>query len=121
MRLLLDTHVLLWIASGDARLRPLLRATISLAEALYVSSATIYEIEFKMALGKLEDEGYMPVVQRLGCETMPVTADHAREAARLPMLHRDPVDRMLIAQARLERLVLATADRDIRRYDVALL
>lgn len=120
MRLLIDTHVLVWAAKGDEALRGRLWQAVLDATAVYLSAVSVYEIEVKMAAGRLAIEGdYLATANRLRCHPLDFNRDHAREAARLPLLHRDPFDRMLIAQARVEGLTLATADRNIRRYEVA--
>ncbi len=92
------------------------------AEAVFVSAATVWEIEIKRALGRLRVPG--DVVQHVdesGYERLEITFEHASEAGRLPPLHRDPFDRMLIAQARVEGMTLATGDELIHRYEVSVL
>jgi PIN domain nuclease of toxin-antitoxin system len=127
LRLLLDTHTLVWAADKrlDAEARKAIEET---AEAVFVSAATIWEIEIKRALGKLKTiAGAVPIddavqmVGESGFKRLDISFAHAQEAGRLPLLHGDPFDRMLIAQARLEGLTLATADERIRRYDVPVL
>lgn len=89
------------------------------ADAVLVSAATIWEIEIKRALHKLEAPNDLAgLVDESGFEHLGISHEHAREAGRLPLFHGDPFDRMLIAQARLEGLMLATADPEIKRYDV---
>ncbi len=92
---------------------------------MFVSAATIWEIEIKRAVGKLETfDGALDTIELVdgtGFERLLISYEHAREAGRLPLLHGDPFDRMLIAQARLERLTIATADERIKRYDVPVL
>jgi PIN domain nuclease of toxin-antitoxin system len=103
----------------DPRSRDIIANT---AEAVFVSAATIWEIEIKRALGRLRTPG--DLVQRVdeaGYERLAITFEHAREAGRLPPLHKDPFDRVLVAQARLEGLTLASGDESIRRYDVSVL
>lgn len=120
MKLLVDTHVFLWALSNDRRLTPALRRAVETARDPRLSVVSIFEIEQKAALGKLAVAGEATTLaRRMGYQELPLRWAHAREAARLPLLHRDPFDRMLIAQARIEGLTLATADRNIRRYDVA--
>jgi PIN domain nuclease of toxin-antitoxin system len=92
------------------------------AEVVLVSAATIWEIEIKRALDKLQTaDDAVALVDESGFERLDISFAHAREAGRLPLLHGDPFDRMLIAQARLEGLTLATADARIKRYDVPVL
>ncbi len=89
---------------------------------MFASAASIWEIEIKRAQGKLEVPGtFISLVERSGFESLPISFEHAVGAGRLPPHHRDPFDRMLVAQARLESLTLATSDPAIRRYDVATL
>lgn len=120
MRLLLDTHTLLWVAAGtlDAQARTVIEA----ADEVSVSAVSIWEVEIKRALRRLEAPGdIVEQIDAAGFARLNVTFEHAREAARLPMLHSDPFDRMLVAQARLEALTLATADAELQRYDVLAL
>lgn len=87
-----------------------------------VSAATIWEIEIKRALGRLASPpGLIEMIGEAGFEQLPISFDHALQAGRLPLHHRDPFDRMLVAQARIEGLTLATADAALADYDVPLL
>jgi PIN domain nuclease of toxin-antitoxin system len=89
---------------------------------VFVSAATIWEIEIKRALDKLVTvEDPVRLVDESGFERLTIDYEHAREAGRLPLLHGDPFDRMLVAQARLEGLTIATADERIKRYNVQVL
>ena len=124
MRLLLDTHILLWWLSDDASLSDAARIAIrDPASGVFVSAAAAWEIAIKHALGKLE----FPVAQfsrilaKEGFEPLGITVDHAVIAGELPPFHNDPFDRMLVAQAQHEGLTLVTADPMIRRYAVAVL
>lgn len=122
MRLLIDTHILIWFAAGSDRLPAAMRdAMIDERSALHVSAVTVWEISIKRALGKLDVPASLVVRARdFGFLPLPVTWAHAEEAGSLPMHHSDPFDRMLIAQARLEDLVVMTLDRQFRHYDLAL-
>jgi PIN domain nuclease of toxin-antitoxin system len=92
------------------------------ADAVYVSAVTVWEIEIKRALGKLQaPEDVIERSDESGYERLAITFEHAREAGRLPPLHGDPFDRMLIAQARVESMTLASADAAFERYDVPVL
>ena len=111
----------MWVAK--VRLRDDAREAIEEgAEAVYVSAATIWEIEIKRALDKLRvPEDIAGLVDKSGFKRLAISYEHAREAGRLPLLHGDPFDRMLVAQARLEGLTLATTDAKLKRYDVPIL
>ncbi len=123
MRLLLDTHVVLWWLSGDRRLsRPVRTSIEQQADQVLVSAASAWELAIKRAVGKLEPPvRWHEEIIEVGFEPLAITFDHAREAGELPSHHADPFDRMLIAQARLEALTLVSADPNIARYDVAVL
>ena len=120
LRLLLDTHTLVWAIDGI--LSSNARAALEEADAVAVSAATIWEIEIKRALGKMKaPDRVVELVDESGFERLPITFEHAREAGRLPLLHGDPFDRLLVAQARAEGMTLASADAELQRYDVAVL
>ena len=120
MRLLLDSHVVLWWLNGS--LGPVADEALASADTTAVSVVTPWELGLKQALGKLT---IPPVWRQLlvadGFEFLPITESHVDIAVSLPLHHRDPFDRMLIAQAKAEQLTLVTADREFARYDVALL
>jgi len=120
---LADTHVLLWWLAEDPRLSDLARETIAAgAVRVYFSATSVWEAEIKAAIGKLVVSGAL--IEALEADhfvELGITARHAREAGRLPPLHRDPFDRMIVAQARLEGLAVLTADRSIAQYDVPVL
>lgn len=123
MQLLLDTHVLLWSLAGDDRLGD---RAVDLIEdgrnVVYVSAASIWEISIKRSLGKLRVPGDVPTeVDAASFIRLPISFEHAVEVAALPDLHADPFDRMLIAQARTDRLTLMTDDALMQRYDVQLI
>ncbi|MCY7363972.1 MAG: type II toxin-antitoxin system VapC family toxin [Frankiaceae bacterium] len=120
MSLLLDTHVLLWLAAGDPRLGPRTQAAVLGAQS-HVSAISVWEIAIKSATGRLTATGLDAVLEAQDFPELSFTGQHGREAGALPPHHRDPFDRALIAQARAEGLVLATADRRLQAYDVALL
>jgi PIN domain nuclease of toxin-antitoxin system len=122
VRLLLDTHVVLWWLAGDPRVGADVKQLIDHEPDVFVSSASIWEISIKHARGKLE--GPDDLTERVlgsGLGILDVTGRHGVAAGRLPPHHRDPFDRMLVAQAALEELTLVTADRQVQRYDVPLL
>jgi PIN domain nuclease of toxin-antitoxin system len=119
---LLDSHALLWFLAGDSRrIGKALRARIE-AEATTVSVASLWEIAIKKALGKLEAPDQLPQrIEDLGFELLSITPEHAWHVRTLPHHHRDPFDRLLIAQAQVEQLSIVTADSDFDAYDVTVL
>ena len=121
MRLLLDTHVLLWRMRGQPRLQPGADKTIRAAEELLVSVISFVEIGIKVATGKLHmPAGLREHVLESGVQILGLAPEHGLGIAELPMHHRDPFDRLLIAQARIEGLTILTADPHFARYDVAV-
>ncbi|MCV6584229.1 MAG: type II toxin-antitoxin system VapC family toxin [Marinibacterium sp.] len=121
MKYLLDTHVLLWALADDPRLSAAQARAIG-DGTLYLSSASLWEIGIKRALGKLQvPDGLADVALQSGCRPLPISWAHAERAAALPPHHADPFDRMLIAQAQAEGLVLLSADRKFDAYGVALI
>lgn len=113
--ILLDTHILLWIRIAPNKLSKAERAVLDEAPSRHVSTITFWELAVLMSLGRLaRDEELLAVPE--GFEGLDITARHARELLLLPALHRDPFDRMLIAQARVERLALLTRDKQIGSY-----
>jgi PIN domain nuclease of toxin-antitoxin system len=122
VRLLLDSHVLLWWVTNDATLGERARAEISTAETVTVSAATVLELGIKRAAGRLRAPDDLDIqIGRHGFTPLDITIAHADAAARLPRLHGDPFDRMLIAQAQLEGLTVVTREPQIARYQVPTL
>lgn len=120
--LLLDTHVFLWWRENNRRLKPLARRAIETADVVFVSSVTAWEASIKAALGRLEVPDTIEAgVEDSGFTELPIRFPHADLAGRLPRHHDDPFDRMLIAQAILERLTLVSHDGRMRPYDVRVL
>lgn len=124
MRLLLDAHVFLWWVSDSPRLSPAAREHCRHAgNQLFLSSASIWEIAIKARIGKLTIPAPLDVflTEQLNInaiESLPVTLQHALRVAELPDHHRDPFDRMLVAQALTESLPILTSDTAIRAYGV---
>jgi PIN domain nuclease of toxin-antitoxin system len=118
MRLLLDTHVVLWAMENSRALSAAAREHLRKAEAVFVSAASLWEIAIKAALGKLEvdSERLERSLVESGFQQLPVTWSHTVQLRTLPPLHRDPFDRMLIAQAISEPLRLLTHDAALARY-----
>lgn len=117
--MLIDSHVLLWFITGNRqRISKALQARIE-DEAATVSVASLWEIAIKAALGKLDAPGNLPErVEQLGFNLLPVDSDHAWRVRLLPLHHRDPFDRLLIAQAQIEGMPIMTADPLFDAYDV---
>lgn len=119
MRVLLDTHVVLWQLGGSRTLSPVAREAIEQASDLLFSVVSFAEIGVKASIGTLSvPPDLREHVLRSGVQVLRLDADHGLAVAELPMHHRDPFDRLLIAQARAERLTMITADRRIAAYDV---
>lgn len=118
MRILLDTHIYLWWLTDSPKLSTATKNTIETATEVYISSASIWEAGIKIAAGKLEAEidDLIEGIQTSQFIELPITAQHAKQAAQLPDIHRDPFDRILVAQTLCEPLRLLTADEQVARY-----
>jgi PIN domain nuclease of toxin-antitoxin system len=124
MRLLLDTHIFLWVVSGSTSLSAAARAAIEAADEVYVSAASIWEIAIKARLGKIlaDPAELVNAIDASGFIELPVSAAHCAGISRLDLHHNDPFDRLLVAQAIAEPLKLLTADALLLRYsDVVML
>ena len=122
MRLLLDTHILLWWLADSPPLSAQARVTIADPEnTVFVSAVSLWEIWLKQSLGKLQlPSDFMEKLAAESFENLPLTASQTRQVSVLPWHHRDPFDRMLIAQAQVEKLVLLTADEALAAYGDAV-
>jgi PIN domain nuclease of toxin-antitoxin system len=122
VRLLLDTHVVLWWLTDDATLSDEIKTMLDHEPDVYISPATIWEVTIKQAIGKMPAPADLPEqIRDSGFRELPIVARHAMAAGRLPPHHRDPFDRMLVAQAQVEELTLVTRDPEIQKYDVPVL
>ena len=126
MRLLLDTHVFLWLLAEPDRLGEHIGSVEDPRNEFFLSAASSWEIAIKTQLGRLhlpeDPRRYVPDRMRaIGAEPLPIEHNHALAAVELPPLHRDPFDRILVAQARGLRLTILTADVNIARYEVETL
>jgi PIN domain nuclease of toxin-antitoxin system len=121
-RYLLDTHVLVWWLEDADALGPHCREIITnIRNEIFVSAASTWEISIKAALGKIRvPEDLDAAVEDEGFSKLPITLFHGQTAGRLPAIHRDPFDRMLIAQAQAEGLILLTVDENIAKYQIRL-
>jgi PIN domain nuclease of toxin-antitoxin system len=123
MRLLIDTHVFLWWESAPKNIAPSLLAAINDdANDVLVSAASVWEITIKQALGKLDfGRQIVSAIAAHDFAVMPITGAHAEYAGALPRHHNDPFDRVIVAQAYLEGMILGTQDPQMRPYGVATL
>jgi PIN domain nuclease of toxin-antitoxin system len=118
LRLLLDTHILIWLMEADSRLKAATRAVIAGADEVHFSSASIWEIAIKARLGKIrtDPEELLELSFKAGLRELAVTSRHGALTKGLPLLHRDPFDRLLVAQAQIETLRLITSDPQVAAY-----
>ena len=127
MNVLVDTHVWIWSLADPSRLSAESRSLLSSSRnVVYLSAASAWELAIKAALGKIElpepVETYVPTrMARQGITALPITHTHSLRVSTLPPHHRDPFDRLLIAQALVERLPILTADAVFDRYDVEVI
>ena len=123
MNILLDTHVLIWALENNPTLTErAVNAIVDGNNMVFVSSASVWEISIKQKPRKLETpDNLLEEIRVHRFTPLHINADHAQLAGQLPYIHKDSFDRMLIAQAILEKLVLLTRDESIARYDVNIL
>jgi PIN domain nuclease of toxin-antitoxin system len=123
MRCLVDTHALLWALGEPSALSSTAREALSdPANVVVVSSASLWECAIKMSLGKLDlPEDFFDSIPELGYEVLPIRISHLNVYRSLPMHHRDPFDRILVAQAKAEALTLISRDPEIAKYDIEIL
>jgi PIN domain nuclease of toxin-antitoxin system len=123
VKLLIDTHVFLWWDTQPTRISPFLLASIrDEVTEIFVSGASVWEIAIKRAAGRLTfGRQICSAIAAHGFDLLPITGGHAEQAGNLPRHHRDPFDRMLVAQATVERMVLGTQDPKMAPYDVPML
>ncbi len=122
MSLLLDTHVVLWWLTDDPALSDDVKSRLDHDPDVYISSATVGEVAIKQSAGKLTEPADLPErVRDSGYRELAISSRHAIMAGRLPPIHRDPFDRMLVGQAQCEGFTLVTRDLQIHKYEVAIL
>jgi PIN domain nuclease of toxin-antitoxin system len=120
--LLLDTHVVLWWLTDDDTLTDELKGVLDHEPDIYISPAILWEVTIKHGIGKLTGPADLPeLVRDCGFKGLPILGAHAIAAGRLPLHHRDPFDRILVAQAQVEKLTLVTRNPAIRKYDISIL
>jgi PIN domain nuclease of toxin-antitoxin system len=122
VRLLADTHAALWLLDDDKRLSPRAdRLLTDPANEVLLSAAVVWEVSIKRSLGKLDaPDGFARQLLDGGAVALPVSIDHAEAVGSLPWHHRDPFDRLLVAQAQLEDATLVSHDQRLRAYGVRL-
>ena len=120
--MLLDTHVFLWYVLADPGLSESALCKIQTSDRVFVSIASFWEMAIKSSLGKLKLPVSVPELMEIcvsgGFEILQIRPSHLQTLEELPWIHRDPFDRLIVAQARAEGLELATEDSCVRRYDV---
>jgi PIN domain nuclease of toxin-antitoxin system len=122
VKLLLDTHAIIWWQRGDRRLTRDARRAIATADFVWVSAASGWEVATKIAKGQLRlGESFRNLIAADDFTELPFTLKHAEELERLPRHHRDPFDRILVAQARIEGATIVSHDRDLEPYGVPVI
>ena len=126
MKLLLDTHIILWVAGQPEKLSESARTLLTSSKnMLFFSAASIWEIVIKLSLGKKDFKVDPYRLRKMlivhGYNELPVTAEHALKVNSLPLLHKDPFDRLLLAQARAEGMLLLTVDTSVSQYQESVL
>ncbi|CAN7601322.1 type II toxin-antitoxin system VapC family toxin [Rhizobium sp. LjRoot254] len=120
-RFLVDTHILIWAMEGDAKLPGKYQQIVADGSLIYVSIVSLWEIAIKTSIGKLEIQAdVIETLREYDIEILPMTVSHIEAVRTLPHHHRDPFDRMLIAQAMTEDLSLLTVDRHFALYGVTI-
>ena len=122
MRVLVDTHVLLWWLQGSRRLSKRAQTAIATADEVFVSSASIWELAINAGNQKIrvDLDVLASEISSNGFQPLMISHVHAKKVAQLPLIHRDPFDRMLVAQAECESLKLLTADRTLSGYSALI-
>ncbi len=122
VRYLLDSHILIWLDTGDSRISSELLDNLNRADRRFLSAATAWELGIKQAAGRIRLRAPIgAMLNRFRLVELPVTIRHADGAAKLPLRHRDPFDRILLAQAMEEDLILVTADKRLAEYGIPVL
>lgn len=118
MRLLMDTHIILWVVADSKKLTRPLRKQLEAADSLCLSTASLWECAIKQSTGKLDVDldALDDALEQLGVEMLDIKAAHIAELRRLPPIHRDPFDRIIFAQSRCEGLKLLTVDPIFMEY-----
>jgi len=123
MNVLLDTHILIWALENNPTLSENARNAITAGRNMvFVSSVSVWEISIKKSIGKLKvPDNLLEELLSHRFSLLDINAEHAQLAGALPLIHKDPFDRMLVAQAKIEKLTLISVDPHIAQYEVKLL
>lgn len=123
MKILLDTHVLLWALSSPEKIKPKVQALlVDTDNIVFVSIASLWELQIKKSLNKISlPNDFIPQLQENGFELLDINYKHIAKLDELPLIHRDPFDRMLVAQTIHENLSLVTNDLEIMKYNVKII
>jgi PIN domain nuclease of toxin-antitoxin system len=121
MNLLLDTHIVLWWLTDDPTLSDEIKSALDQEPDVYISAATVWEVTIKQVKGKLGPPDLPEQISNSGFRELQISSRHAMTAGRLPLIHNDPFDRMLVAQAQCEGLTFVTRDSNCKLYDVDIL
>lgn len=124
MNLLIDTHALIWFAEGDGKLSATAQSALESSDnSLWISAASIWEMAIKISIGKLTVSGglggFRKLAEEEGIQLLDITGIHAERVAELPFHHRDPFDRLLVAQAEMEQMSLVSQDETLDAYGVS--
>ena len=123
MRVLLDSHALIWFLKGDSRIsEAAIKIIHNHEKEIYVSVASIWEVGIKLSIGKLKFNGgierFIEAVEDNGFILLEISPEHIKTISELPFIHRDPFDRMLVAQVKVEDMAIVTIDSNIVKYGV---
>jgi len=126
MDILLDTHAVLWFFQDDKRLsKTVVDVIYNLENMIYVSIASVWEVAIKLSTGKLKFSGdiesFIATIHRNEFELLDISTGHVEMTTHLPFVHRDPFDRILVAQAMVEDMAIVTVDENILKYDVNII
>ncbi len=119
MNVLLDTNVVLWLLAGDSRITPSVLTQINMAKNAYISTISLLEISIKVSVGKLKKPAHLlDLMVDHGFEELPINVSSLAKLESLPLLHRDPFDRAIVAAAMAAKATLITGDKQLAAYDV---
>ena len=123
MKILLDTHVLVWALSSPERIKPKVQdLLVDTDNIVFVSIASLWELQIKKSLNKISlPDDFISQLQENGFELLDINYKHIAKLAELPLIHRDPFDRMLVAQTIHEKLSLVTNDLEIMKYNIKII